>query len=120
MKQWFHDNSSDSDHLRLTIGEMTLRCDTRECLLSPDVLPATGQYSLFPDAGASQYVARSNPTNKQQSASKFPIYSMDAVAVIQKDGICESLLFGHSYIASKYAEIDCVLIRSMKSALDCC
>lgn len=102
MKQWLHDFSTDSDHLRLNIGNVSIRCDIKECMLNADALPVSGQFYLHPDGSVSQNVVRPISANKQTSASKVPLYVMDAIAIVQKEGVCESLLFGHSYIASGY------------------
>ncbi|KAG8187860.1 hypothetical protein JTE90_001233 [Oedothorax gibbosus] len=99
IKGWLHDCGTDSDHLRLTVDRLVLRCDLRECLVSPDALPVSGQFFLFPDATPVQQSARVNPNLKPGLTSKVPVYTLESVAVVKKDGLCESLLFGHPIIA---------------------
>ncbi|GIY26728.1 uncharacterized protein CEXT_304781 [Caerostris extrusa] len=53
-KNWLHDCGTDSDHLRLTIDKMVLRCDIKECLLNADSLPTTlsSSFSKFESPSA--------------------------------------------------------------------
>lgn len=83
------------------MGNVTIRCDIKECMLNADALPVSGQFYILPDGSVAQNVVRPIASNKQTSGSKVPIYAMDAVAVVKKEGLCESLIFGHSYVASK-------------------
>ncbi|KAF8793015.1 Meiosis 1 arrest protein like [Argiope bruennichi] len=98
-KSWLHDYGTDSDHLRLTVGNLCLRCDVKECLLNPDSLPTASQFVLFPNSNLPQPTARVNPTSKQICVSKVPVYTLETVCVVKRDGLCESLLFGQSFVA---------------------
>ncbi|GIX88107.1 meiosis 1 arrest protein [Caerostris darwini] len=98
-KNWLHDCGTDSDHLRLTIDKMVLRCDIKERLLNADSLPTTSQFFLFPNSNLPQPTARVNPSSKQLCITKVPVYTMEAVSVIRREGLCESLIFGHPFVA---------------------
>ncbi|GBN41945.1 hypothetical protein AVEN_192662-1 [Araneus ventricosus] len=101
-KSWLHDYGTDSDHLRLSVGSLCLRCDIRECLLNPDSLPTTSQFVLFPNSNLPQPTARVNPTSKQFCVSKVPVYTLETVCIVKREGLCESLLFGQSFVALQH------------------
>ncbi|XP_054719099.1 meiosis 1 arrest protein-like [Uloborus diversus] len=100
MKSWLRDFSTDSDHLRLSVSNITLRCDVHECLLSAETLPSSGQFFLSSDGGTSQNVVRPNTMVKPQCTSKVPVYTLEAVSLVKKEGMCESLLFGYPLIVT--------------------
>ncbi|GFY49560.1 meiosis 1 arrest protein [Trichonephila inaurata madagascariensis] len=99
-KCWLHDYGTDSDHLRIIVDKIVLRCDVKECLLDADSLPTASQFFLLPNTNLSQPTARVNPSSKQLCVGKVPVYTLEAISVVKKEGLCESLLFGHPIVAS--------------------
>ncbi|XP_042897025.1 meiosis 1 arrest protein isoform X2 [Parasteatoda tepidariorum] len=100
MKCWLHDCSTDSDHLRIVVDKYNLRCDLKECFLNIDSFPVHGHFSIAVDSTYSNQVGRANPVSKQNFISKVPVLTLEAVAVVRREGLCESLLFGHPFIAT--------------------
>ncbi|GFS96486.1 meiosis 1 arrest protein [Nephila pilipes] len=98
-KCWLHDCGTDSVHLRIIVDKVVLHCDIKECLLNVESLPTTSQFLLFPNSSLPQPTTRVNPVSKQLSGSKVPVYTFEAISVVRKEGLCESLLFGHPYVA---------------------
>ncbi|XP_035227019.1 meiosis 1 arrest protein-like, partial [Stegodyphus dumicola] len=98
IKCCLHDCSTDSDHLRLMLDRVTLRCDLRECVLNAETLPAASQFFLFSETNHLQNTVKPSVSFKNQCPPKVPVYIMQVVALIRKEGLCESLVFGHPYI----------------------
>ncbi|GFR17701.1 meiosis 1 arrest protein [Trichonephila clavata] len=57
-------------------------------------------FFFFPNTNLSQPTARVNPSSKQLCVGKVPVYTLEAISVVKKEGLCESLLFGHPFVAS--------------------
>lgn len=117
-KTWFHDCSTDSEHLQIVLPPslssnqtILLKCDLHERMLHPSTLStftknfvSTQIYRYihflfkFLQTGSS---TSTNPTGRgssNQSSSTVPIYKLRTVGTIACSGICESIVYGIPYV----------------------
>ncbi|KAI6645992.1 hypothetical protein LOD99_13245 [Oopsacas minuta] len=93
-KNWLTVENSDSVDVTLRIGQMTLKCDIRDCMLRTDWLPFQSPFSVT----ALHHTNQTNISNmKHYNTQPIQIgasLELDSVCVLEENGICESVLFG--------------------------
>ncbi|XP_033123893.1 meiosis 1 arrest protein-like [Anneissia japonica] len=99
-KHWLYDCGTDREHLHLSLHDgpngstMTLKCDLREQILSPSLLPsAASSFNLLSEISCKSFSIGS----KQQIASVAVIH-LAAIKLIKANGLCESIVFGTPFV----------------------
>ena len=93
-KSWLISENNNSVGVILRIGQLVLKCDIRDCILSTDWLPFQPSFSL---TGPHQTSAGNTGNNKQYSIQEMPVnvaVELDSVCLLEERGVCESVLFG--------------------------
>ena len=92
-KSWLTLENNDSVDVILRIGQLTLKCDIRDCILRTDWLPFQAPFTL---TGIQQTYPINN-TNKQSTIQQMQsnvAIELDSVCVLEERGVCETVLFG--------------------------
>ncbi|XP_071956022.1 meiosis 1 arrest protein-like [Antedon mediterranea] len=96
-KHWLYDCGTDKEYLHLKLndigsGAMTLKCDIREQILSPSLLPPTASsYNILPELNSF------TSGSKKQSAS-VSVMQLTAIKLVRANGLCESIVFGMPFV----------------------
>lgn len=94
LKKWLRDESTDSEHLHLHIGDLTLKCDVQERMLNPNELPFGSflHFGLAPKANA----AHGSRAGTKVEAT--PISHLKVLEMLPMASLCDSIIFGHAVI----------------------
>ena len=90
-KSWLVLENDDSVDVILRIGQLSLKCDIRDCILRTDWLPFQAQYTL---TGLQQTSATGNKQYSIQQIQANVAIELDSVCVLEEKGVCEAVLFG--------------------------
>ena len=87
-KNWLVVDNSDNVDVILRIGQLTIKCDIRDCMLGTEWLPYQATFGIN----------CTNPQNtfsyKQYNTQLVQTVELDSVCVLKETGVCESVLFG--------------------------
>ncbi|XP_072172086.1 meiosis 1 arrest protein-like [Diadema setosum] len=101
---WFHDYSTDKEHLHIlfpgagvTSSKLVLKCDLQERLISPTLLPFQAQFQL---TTAPSPVHSKPPTQGSSSTTQtVPVKRLRVIQMVKISGVCDSVIFGQPAIA---------------------
>ncbi|XP_071499340.1 meiosis 1 arrest protein-like [Diadema antillarum] len=101
---WFHDYSTDKEHLHIlfpgagvTSSKLVLKCDLQERLISPTLLPFQAQFQL---TTAPSPVHSKPPTQGSSSTTQtVPVKRLRVIQMVKISGVCDSVIFGQPAVA---------------------
>lgn len=110
MRHWFKDECSDKEHFCLSIKDVQIKCDMQQRCVNPNAFSFKHFYALGEQGTARN--AGSRPLQNKPEAIR--ILQMRATAMIDQDGICDSLVFGTPVVLvssscwrMEWDELDC-------------
>lgn len=98
-KAWLHDHSTDKEHLVIKLprdpkdgSSVSLLCDIHEQLLNPGTFVFGGHFFISVDPLVSHGLLATQAT--QTKGSYLPVVELEAVKLVNLEGICESTVYG--------------------------